>query len=87
MVRTKQVEEHGAAVLGIAVRREVDLLVPELVEEVGGGAGKLDSHSLHPVAQLWAHGLHDGNGAVLVQVHLQLASRTSRISSWYIWGL
>jgi hypothetical protein len=67
---TQQVEEHCAAVLSVGVRGKVNLLVPELVEQLRTGAGQLHAHTLHAVAQLRADCLHDRNRAILVQVHL-----------------
>ena len=69
---TQQVEEHGAAVLRVGVAREVDPLLAELVEQVRRGAGQLDADALHAVAELRAHRLHDGDGAALVEVDLQV---------------
>ena len=68
---TEQVEEDGAAVLGVGVRSEVDLLVAELAEQLGAGAGQLHPHTLDAVPELRADCLHDGNRAILVQVNLQ----------------
>ena len=34
------------------------------------GAWQLDTDTLDPVTQLWADSLHNGNGAVLIQVDL-----------------
>ena len=53
---------------------EVDLLLPELGKELLASAWQLHTHALHPVAQLWADSLYNGNGATLVQVNLQYNS-------------
>jgi hypothetical protein len=68
--RTQQVEEDGAAVLGVGVRSEVDALLAEALQQLLAGAGQLHAHALHAVAQLRAHRLHDRDRAVLIQVHL-----------------
>lgn len=85
---TQQVQEHGTAILGVGVRGEVDLLLAELGQQLGGGAGQLHAHALHAVAQLGGHGLHDGNGAVLVQVNLV---GTAGYGVWrcevWVWGV
>ena len=65
----EQVQEHRGAVLGVGVRGEVDVLLAELGEELGGGARQLHAHALHTVAQL-GDSLDDGDRAVLVQVNL-----------------
>merc|ERR1719353_2278820 len=66
----QEVQRDRAAVLRGGVRGEVDVLLPEAREELLGGARQLHAHALHAVAQLGAHGLHDGDGAPLVEVHL-----------------
>ena len=56
------------------VHRFMDELVgrpsPELLQQLRRRAGQLHAHALDAVAQLRADSLHNGNGAVLVQVDL-----------------
>ena len=66
----EEVEEHRGAVLGVGVRGKVDVLLAELGEELGGGAGELDADALDAVAELGGDSLDDGDGAVLVEVDL-----------------
>mmetsp|Transcript_18452 Transcript_18452/g.46683 ORF Transcript_18452/g.46683 Transcript_18452/m.46683 type:complete len:537 (-) Transcript_18452:109-1719(-) len=66
----QQVQEHSTTVLGVGVGSEVDLLLAELLQQLRAGARHLDTHALHAVAQLRGHSLNNGNGAILVQVHL-----------------
>ena len=40
------------------------------LQQLGRGARQLHPHALHAVAQLGADCLNDGDGAILVQVHL-----------------
>lgn len=67
---TKQVEKHGAAVLSVGVCSKVNVLLAKLGKQLGAGARQLDAHTLHAVAKLGADCLHDGDGAVFVQVDL-----------------
>lgn len=67
---TEQVQEDCATVLSVGVGSEINVLGAELLQKLTGCAGKLHTHPLDPVAQLWADCLHNGNSAILIQVHL-----------------
>jgi hypothetical protein len=67
---TQQVEEDGTAILCVAVCCKVNLLLPELLQQLSRGAWQLHAYALHAVAQLWRDCLHNGNGAVLIQINL-----------------
>mmetsp|Transcript_32806 Transcript_32806/g.97767 ORF Transcript_32806/g.97767 Transcript_32806/m.97767 type:complete len:317 (-) Transcript_32806:386-1336(-) len=66
----KKVQEHSTTIFSVGVRSKVDLLLPELVQELWAGSRQLDPHTLHTVAQLRRDGLHNSNGAILIQVDL-----------------
>merc|ERR1719353_2179965 len=63
-------EEDRGSVLLRGVGREVDLLLLERPEELGGGAWELDTDPLNSVPDLGGDRLDDGGRSVVVQVHL-----------------
>jgi hypothetical protein len=70
MALTQQVQEHCTTVLCVGVGCKVDLLLPKLLQQLRASAWQLNANTLNTVAQLWGHCLNDGNGAILVEVHL-----------------
>ena len=72
---TQQVQEDSTAILSVAVGSKVHLPLTELLQQLLAGARQLDAHTLHAVAKLGADSFHNGNGAILVQVHLQVECR------------
>merc|ERR1719324_1048183 len=63
-------KEDGGPVLLWSVRREVDLLLLQLPQELLRGAGELHANPLNSVSDLRGNGLDNGGRAVVVQVHL-----------------
>jgi len=67
---TDKVQEDRAAVLGVGVGCKVNLLLAKLVEQLRAGAWELHPHPLNAVPELGGDGLHNGNGAVLIEIDL-----------------
>mmetsp|Transcript_2441 Transcript_2441/g.8243 ORF Transcript_2441/g.8243 Transcript_2441/m.8243 type:complete len:673 (+) Transcript_2441:1388-3406(+) len=63
-------KEDGGPVLLWSVRREVDLLLLKLPQELLRGTGELHANPLNSVSDLRGNGLDNGGRAVVVQVHL-----------------
>ena len=62
---------RGTTYLSVRVGSKVNLLLPELLQKLLAGAWQLHAHPLDAVAQLRGHGLNNGDGAVLIQIHLE----------------
>lgn len=73
-VRTQKVQEDSATILSCSMGSKVNLLFPELCEELLAGAWQLDTNTLHSVAKFWADSLYNCNGAALIKVNLQISS-------------
>ena len=66
----EQVQEHLSVVLRVRVRREINILFTELLEQLGRRSRKLHAHALHAVTKLRRNRLHDSDRALLVQINL-----------------
>mmetsp|Transcript_35703 Transcript_35703/g.43061 ORF Transcript_35703/g.43061 Transcript_35703/m.43061 type:complete len:400 (+) Transcript_35703:913-2112(+) len=66
----QEVEEDGTTILFVGVCSEVDVLFPELGEQLLASSWKLNADALDAVAKLGANNFNNSDSSVLVQIDL-----------------